>query len=118
MLPMAFNPLGLCFINKKEEEKDEQLCKRVQTRRDGDHSDLEKRRAIQYLLGTLLLSNFIPLLAHISQPCPRAYQLPPPTKIQKQIRNQKPTTIQQQEIEKMNTSNKPKSRKPNPETLI
>jgi hypothetical protein len=88
-------------LYEKEEEKDEQFCKRVQTRRDGDHSDLEKRRAIQYLLGTLLLSNFIPLLAHISQPCPRAYQLPPPTKIQKQIRNQKPTTIQQQEIEKM-----------------
>jgi hypothetical protein len=100
-------------LYEKEEEKDEQFCKRVQTRRDGDHSDLEKRRAIQYLLGTLLLSNFIPLLAHISQPCPRAYQLPPPPKIQKEIRNQKPT-IQQQEIEKMNTSNKPKSRKPNP----
>lgn len=39
---------------------------------------------MKYLLRTLLLSHFIPLLAHISQPCSRTHQLYHPPKIPKQ----------------------------------
>lgn len=68
--PMDFRPLVLCIKQHNAEQSISQPF--THSKRS---NDIKK-----YLLRTLFLPDFIPLLRHISQPSSRSYQLPPSTK--------------------------------------
>ena len=83
----------------REEEEAGSVKQKTINHTDTDLKVSNKRPTNKYLLGTLLLSNFISLLTHVSQPCPRTHQLPthttPKQRLNNNNNNNTPTISQQ-----------------------